>query len=100
MKSRGPAVEGLRAGPKLPATGGRTPARGASRFPAPIIASEIVFRAELDSALPIHLDLEEHDAWGWFTFAEAYEKIRWSDDREAIERVEATTANAQLATNS
>jgi len=60
----------------------------ASRYPAPIIASEIVFRAELDSATPIRLDPDEHDRWGWFTFAEAYEKIRWTDDREAIERVE------------
>jgi lipoyl(octanoyl) transferase len=59
----------------------------APRFPAPIIASEIVFQAALDSALPIHIDLEEHDTWGWFTQAGAYEKIRWSDDREAIDHL-------------
>jgi lipoyl(octanoyl) transferase len=75
----------------------------ASRYPAPIIASEIVFRAELDSAAPIHLDPEEHDRWGWFTFEEAYEKIRWTDDREAIERVASqlpsqTTDNRQPTT--
>jgi lipoyl(octanoyl) transferase len=81
----------------------------ATRYPAPIIASEVLFRATLDSDLAIRIDPEEHDDWGWFTFAEAYEKIRWSDDREAIERVEQqlgvapearTTRNTELATNS
>ncbi|HKR64126.1 MAG TPA: lipoyl(octanoyl) transferase LipB [Thermoanaerobaculia bacterium] len=59
----------------------------ASRYPAPIIASEIVFSAALDSALPIRIDPDEHDAWGWFSRAEAYEKLQWSDDREALERL-------------
>jgi lipoyl(octanoyl) transferase len=59
-----------------------------SRYPAPIIASEVVFHAELDSRLPIRIDPLEHDHWGWFTFDEALEKIRWTDDREAIEKVE------------
>jgi lipoyl(octanoyl) transferase len=59
----------------------------ASRYPAPIIASEVVFRAELDSALPIEIDPLEHDDWGWFPVAEALERIQWTDDREAIERV-------------
>lgn len=62
----------------------------ASRFPAPIIASEVGFAAHLDSALPIRIDPEEHDDWGWFRFGEAYEKIRWSDDREALEQLERT----------
>ncbi len=57
-----------------------------SRFPAPVVASEISFHARLDSQLPIHVDPEEHDACGWFTFEEAYEKIRWTDDRQALER--------------
>ena len=60
----------------------------ASRYAAPIIASEVVFAAAADSSLPITLDAEEHDACGWFTFAEAYERIRWSDDREALEWIE------------
>jgi len=59
----------------------------APRFPAPIIASEVVFHAGLDSTLHIRIDPQEHDAWGWFTLPEAYEKIRWSDDREAIEHL-------------
>jgi len=57
----------------------------ASRYPAPIIASEIGFTASLDSRLPIRLDETEHDEYGWFTFGEAYEKIQWTDDREALE---------------
>ena len=60
-----------------------------SRFPPPIIASEIGFTARLDSQLPIRMDADEHDDFGWFTFLEAYERIRWTDDREALERLEA-----------
>ncbi|HUP49988.1 MAG TPA: lipoyl(octanoyl) transferase LipB [Thermoanaerobaculia bacterium] len=56
--------------------------------PAPIIASEIAFRARIDSTLPIRLDPSEHDDYSWFTFAGAYEKIRWTDDREALELLE------------
>jgi lipoyl(octanoyl) transferase len=59
-----------------------------SRFGAPVIASEIAFAAALDSRLPIRMDVEEHDQYGWFTFAEAYERIRWTDDREALEALE------------
>jgi len=59
-----------------------------SRYGAPIIASEVGFAASLDSALPIRMDDEEHDEYGWFTFAEAYERIRWTDDREALEHLE------------
>ncbi|HEV7919848.1 MAG TPA: lipoyl(octanoyl) transferase LipB [Thermoanaerobaculia bacterium] len=60
----------------------------ASRYETPIIASEVGFAAALDSTLPIRMDPEEHDEYGWFTFAEAYERIRWTDDREALERVQ------------
>jgi len=60
----------------------------ASKYSGPIIASEVNFASALDSRLPIRIDPEEHDAHGWFTFAEAYEKIRWTDDREALERLE------------
>ncbi|HUP62591.1 MAG TPA: lipoyl(octanoyl) transferase LipB [Thermoanaerobaculia bacterium] len=59
-----------------------------ARHPSPIIASEIAFAAMLDSRVPVALDAVEHDAYGWFTFAEAYERIRWTDDREALERLE------------
>ncbi len=61
----------------------------ASRFPQPIIASEVTYSARLDSTLPIRMDAEEHDEHGWFTFAEAYARIKWSDDREALEQLEA-----------
>lgn len=59
-----------------------------SRYDAPIIASEIGYSAMLDSHAPIRIDAEEHDTWGWFTFSDAYERIRWSDDREALERLQ------------
>jgi lipoyl(octanoyl) transferase len=59
-----------------------------SRLGTPVIASEIAFAAALDSRLPISMDAEEHDEYGWFTFAEAYERIRWTDDREALECLE------------
>jgi lipoyl(octanoyl) transferase len=62
----------------------------AARYPVPIIASEVAYTARLDSLLPIRMDPEEHDEWGWFTFAEAYERIKWSDDREALEQLESS----------
>jgi len=58
-------------------------------YPTPIIASEMGFVARLSSSAPIRIDAEEHDDFGWFTFGEAYERIRWTDDREALERLEA-----------
>ena len=59
-----------------------------SRYPPPIIASEIAFRATIDSSRALRLDQSEHDEYGWFTFSEAYDKIRWTDDREALELLE------------
>lgn len=58
-----------------------------ARHDNPIIASEIGFHARLDPAHEIRIDADEHDQHGWFTFDEAYEKIRWTDDREALERL-------------
>jgi lipoyl(octanoyl) transferase len=69
----------------------------ASRFPVPIIASEVGFTAAVDSRLPIRVDPEEHDEYGWFTFGEAYEKIQWSDDREALELVEHGLSGSRVA---
>ena len=60
----------------------------ATRYPAPIVASEVGFTTRLDAKLAVRLDAVEHDDWGWFTFAEAYEKIRWTDDREALEQLQ------------
>jgi lipoyl(octanoyl) transferase len=68
----------------------------ASRYPAPIVASEICYSAELDSRLPVRMDPDEHDEWGWFTFPEAYERIRWTDDREALERLEQRVAELKM----
>ena len=59
-----------------------------AKFPSPVIATEIGFAARVHAGATIRMDVEEHDAFGWFTFAEAYERIRWSDDREALEQLE------------
>jgi len=64
----------------------------ATRYPPPIIAGEACFLARLDARLPIRMDPDEHDEYGWFTFAEAYERMRWTDDREALERLETMLA--------
>src|SRR5688500_7393883 len=63
-----------------------------AKHTGPIIASEIAFSAAVDSSMRIQLDAQEHDEYGWFTFAEAYEKIRWTDDREALELLESRNA--------
>ncbi len=67
-----------------------------AKYPVPIIASEIGFVAKLDGAAAIRMDAEEHDEFGWFTFAEAYEKIRWTEDREALERLEERLSRDQV----
>jgi lipoyl(octanoyl) transferase len=69
-----------------------------ARHPAPIVVSETAYETPFDSRLPVRIDAEEHDEGGWFTFAEAYERIRWTDDREALDRL--ATRNLQLATHS
>ncbi|HEY8849869.1 MAG TPA: lipoyl(octanoyl) transferase LipB, partial [Thermoanaerobaculia bacterium] len=68
----------------------------ASRYPSPIVASEVSFVAQLSSHAAIHMDADEHDHFGWFSFAEAYEKIRWTDDREALEQLEKKLSGSQV----
>ena len=51
--------------------------------------------ATMRSDSPIRMDAEEHDQFGWFTFPEAYEKIRWTDDREALEKLESHVQRGQ-----
>lgn len=53
-----------------------------------VFAQEDSFAAEVDSRRPVQLDEEEHDHWRWFSFEEALENIRWSDDRESIEKLQ------------
>jgi len=67
-----------------------------ARYPSPVIASEVGFETRLDSHLPIRIDTVEHDAWGWFTFDDAYETIRWSDDREALDRLRTRVGGREL----
>jgi lipoyl(octanoyl) transferase len=50
---------------------------------------ESTFVAAVDGGAPVALDPEEHDASGWFTFPEAFDKIRWSDDRVSLEKAAA-----------
>jgi dATP pyrophosphohydrolase len=59
-----------------------------SRLGNPVLASEIAFLARVDSRAAIRVDPDEHDGCSWFTFGEAYERIRWTDDREALEQLE------------
>jgi lipoyl(octanoyl) transferase len=68
-----------------------------AKHPGPVIATEIGFAARMSAADAIRMDAEEHDAFGWFTFAEAYEKIRWSDDREALEQLEVKLRGCEVA---
>jgi lipoyl(octanoyl) transferase len=69
----------------------------AAKYPAPIIASEEGFAVEMSADTPIRIDGAEHDDYGWFTFAEAYEKIRWTDDREALEQLERRLLGCKVA---
>ena len=62
----------------------------ALKYPSPIIVSETGFVARADESIAITMDGDEHDDYGWFTFPEAYGKIRWTDDREALEQFERT----------
>jgi lipoyl(octanoyl) transferase len=69
----------------------------AAKYPAPIIATETGFAAAMSADLSIRIDDDEHDDYGWFSFAEAYEKIRWADDREALEQLEKRLAGCRVA---
>ncbi|HVR43445.1 MAG TPA: lipoyl(octanoyl) transferase LipB [Thermoanaerobaculia bacterium] len=60
-------------------------------------ADETAFHARIDPGRTIRVRAEEHERSGWFTFARAYETIRWTDDREALEQVERTLASRRSA---
>ena len=68
-----------------------------AKHEGPVIATEIGFKAQLDSRKTIALDPAEHDDSGWFNFGEAYEKIRWTDDREALELLESILESRVLS---
>ena len=59
-----------------------------------VLAEETAFCATAPSAFKVSLDSEEHDDWGWFTFQEAYAKIRWSDDRDSLEQLQRLSAGS------
>ncbi len=50
----------------------------------PLFADETAFVADTDDRR-VTLASEEHDAFEWLPLNEALEKIRWSDDRDALE---------------
>jgi lipoyl(octanoyl) transferase len=68
-----------------------------AKYRPPIIASETGFAFELPPRASIRIDPLEHDEYGWYPFAEAYEKIRWTDDREALEIVESRLRHLEAA---
>lgn len=68
-----------------------------SRLGDPVIASEIAFEMPFESSATVRIDGDEHDGYGWFTFAEAYEKLRWTDDREALEQLEQRLRGSAVA---
>jgi lipoyl(octanoyl) transferase len=54
----------------------------------PLLVDEVSFAAGIDSSEPIILDSEEHQEYGWFTLDAALQKIRWSNDRESIAKLQ------------
>jgi len=64
--------------------------RSEDRRSVVVFARERAFTARMARDLPVRVSPEEHDAAGWFTFQDAYGRLRWSDDREAVQRVEQT----------
>jgi lipoyl(octanoyl) transferase len=61
-------------------------------LPAPAeklpFVDEISFETELPTGCAIRLSQTEHQESRWLTFPEAYETVRWTDDRESLEWVE------------
>ena len=68
-----------------------------AKYPPAIVAHETAFAFQVPPGSAIRMDAEEHDTYGWFSFAEAYEKIRWTDDREALEKVEKELLGCKVA---
>jgi lipoyl(octanoyl) transferase len=64
--------------------------------PLPLFADETAFLAEAPAPL-VQLSTEEHDAYEWLTLDEALERIRWSDDREAIEAADRARFRQEIA---
>jgi lipoyl(octanoyl) transferase len=62
------------------------------------MTDEVAYEARVDRSAPISIDAEEHDRFEWFDFAEARRVLMWSDDLEAIERLEARLAASRGAT--
>lgn len=61
----------------------------------PIFADETAFVADASDER-IRLDPEEHDTFAWLTLDEALKRIRWSDDREALEAASRVASITQI----
>lgn len=55
-----------------------------------VFVREHLYRLELDSRPEVTVSPEEHRGFEWLTVSQALERIRWADDREAIETVAET----------
>ncbi|MFN2239144.1 MAG: lipoyl(octanoyl) transferase LipB [Thermoanaerobaculia bacterium] len=53
-----------------------------------LFVDETAYAARVQPGATVRIQPEEHTESAWFTFERAYETIRWSDDREALERLE------------
>ena len=57
--------------------------------PEPLLfVDETAYAARVQPGAAVRIQPEEHTESAWFTLERAYETIRWSDDREALERLE------------
>ncbi|MDX1582061.1 MAG: lipoyl(octanoyl) transferase LipB [Thermoanaerobaculia bacterium] len=54
----------------------------------PVFADERTFLAEVPHE-GVKMATEEHDAFEWLSLSEALQRVRWSDDREALEYADA-----------
>jgi lipoyl(octanoyl) transferase len=54
----------------------------------PLMVEETAFAVRLEGTCDVTMDEEEHTEWGWFTFAEASEKLSWSDDKYVVELIQ------------
>lgn len=49
-----------------------------------LFVDELTFSAIMVRDATVALDAEEHDAYAWFTFDEAFTMVRWTNDRESL----------------
>jgi len=66
--------------------------------PEPLLfVDETAYAARVQPGAAVRIQPEEHTESAWFTLERAYETIRWSDDREALERLESRIDSRETA---